>query len=205
MGLFYFCKKYGQKLGRKQTIKLLWKFKEITQEKLSLMSYYTEAYKDKHGRFNKEFYDQLNNLKTADYIVTTGIEPLEKFQISPKGEKVFKAFESEDEQTNYAFQLVKTNLDYIARKHGMKPAELLEHEDHQKITDIEKLPERDEENILCPNLKPNKAKYKFIFDDQNTLDWAVSIGIGERKKVEEIKPEDSLPNTQKEMYELLGL
>jgi len=205
LGLFYFAQRYGHELGRKQTMKLLWKFKDLTQQKLGLASYYTEAYKDKCGRFNKEFYDQLNNLKTADFIETSGIKPLEKFKISQKGKKVFESFDINDEKTKYAFQLVKSNLDYITQEHGKKSAELLEEEDHGQIENIDTLPKRDEAIILSSNLKPKKIRYKFLFDDQITLDWAIAISIGERKKTEKIMSDDLLPNNQEEMYKQLGL
>ncbi len=204
LGLFYFAQKCEYELGRMQTVKVLWKFKSLVQKKLGLQAYYTEAYKDKHGKFNKEFYDQLNNLKTADFIETFGASPLEKFRISPKGMKIFDEFSVEDEKTKYALQLVKSHLDYIVKEHGKKPAILLE-EDHKDIKDIDELPTQDEDIILCSNLKPNQIKHQFLFNDQETLDWAVAIGIGERKKTEEIMPENLLPKNQKEAYKILGL
>lgn len=205
LGLFYFAQKYGCELGRMQTMKLIWKFKGLVQNKLGLQAYYTEAYKDKHGKFNKEFYDQLNNLKTADFIETFGTPPLEKFKISPKGIKIFDEFSPEDEKTKYALQLVKSHLEYIIKEHGKKSATLLRKEDHKDIEDVDELPAQDEDIILCPNLKPNEIKHQFLFGDQETLDWAIAIGIGERKKIEEIIPEDLLPKNQKEAYKILGL
>lgn len=205
LGLFYFAQKYGCELGRMQTAKLLWKFKDLVQKKLGLQAYYTEAYKDKHGRFNKEFYNQLNNLKTADFIETFGSAPLEKFRVSPKGIKVFNEFSVEDERTKYALQLVKSHLDYIVKEHGEKSAILLKKEDHKNIKGIDELPVQDEDIILCSNLESNKTKHQFLFNDQETLDWAIAIGIGERKKTEEIIPEDLLPKSQKEAYKILGL
>jgi len=205
LGLFYFAQKYGCEFGRLQTIKLLWKFKDLVQKKLKLQAYYTEAYKDKHGRFNKEFYDQLNNLKAADFIKTSGTSPFEQFSISPKGVRVLNEFDPEDEKAKYALQLVKSHLDYIVKEHGKKPATLLRKEDHKDIKGIDELPTQDEAIILCPNLKPNEIKYQFLFNNQETLDWAIAIGIGERKKTEEIIPEDLLPKSQKEAYKILGL
>jgi len=205
LGLFYFAQKYKCELGRMQTTQLLWKFKDLVQKKLGLQAYYTEAYKDKHGRFNKEFYDQLNNLKTADFIETFGVLPLEKFRISPKGRKVFDECDVEDEKSKYALQLAKSHLDYIVKEHGKKSAILLREEDHKEVKGIDELPAKDEDVILCPNLKPNEIKHQFLFDDQKTLDWAIAISIGERKKTEKIMPEDLLPKSQKEAYNILGL
>lgn len=205
LGLFYFAKKYGYSLGRMQTVKLLWKFKSLIQKELGLQAYYTEPYKDKHGRFNKELYPQLNDLKTADFIQTVGNSPLEKFVISPRGEKVFNEFTTEEEKTKYALELAKSQLDFTVREHGKKSAELLREEDHKDIEGIDSLPERDEDNILCPNLKPEEIKYKFLLDDEETLDWAVAIGIGKRKKTEEIVSEELLPKNQEEAYKALGL
>lgn len=205
LGLFYFAKKYGYDLGRMQTVKLLWKFKSLIQKELGLQAYYTEPYKDKHGRFNKELYPQLNDLKTADFIQTIGSSPLEKFVISPKGEKAFNEFAIEEEKTKYAFELAKSQLDFTVREHGKKSAELLRKEDHKDIEGIDSLPERDEDNVLCPNLKPEETKYKFLFNDEETLDWAVAIGIGRRKKTEEIVSDESLPKNQAEAYKALGL
>lgn len=205
LGLFYFAKKYGYNLGRMQTAKLLWKFKSLIQQKLGLQAYYTEPYKDKHGRFNKEIYPQLNDLKTADFIQTLGSSPLEKFIISPRGEKVFNQFTTEEEKTKYALELAKSHLDFTVREHGEKSTGLLREEDHNDIDGIDKLPERDEDNILCPNLKPEEIKHKFLFNDEETLDWAVAISIGERKKSEEIVSEELLPKNQEETYKALGL
>ena len=73
LGLLYFATKHGLNLGRMQMVKLLWKFKDLTQDKLKLQAYYTEPYKDKHGRFNKEIYYQVNNLRLADFIKTSGL------------------------------------------------------------------------------------------------------------------------------------
>lgn len=205
LGLFYFAKKYGYDLGRMQTGKLLWKFKSLIQKELGLQAYYTEPYKDKHGRFNKELYPQLNDLKTADFIQTIGNPPFEKFVISPKGEKVFNEFTTEEKKTRYALGLAKSQLDFTVREHGKKSAELLREEDHKDIKEVDSLPERDEDNILCSNLKPEETKHKFLFDDGETLDWAVAIGIGKRKKTEEIMPEELLPKNQEEAYKALGL
>jgi len=205
LGLFYFGQRYGAELGRMQTAKLLWKFKDLVQKKLGLQAYYTEAYKDKHGRFSKEFYDQLNNLKTADFIESSGTPPYEQFRINPRGVKVFDELEVEDEKTQYALQLVKSHLDYIVKEHGKKSAKLLREEDHKDIKGIDELPTQDEDIILCPNLKSDEIKHQFLFSDQETLDWAVAIGVGERKKTEEIIPEDLLPKNQKEAYKILGL
>lgn len=205
LGLFYFAKKYGYDLGRMQTVKLLWKFKSLVQKELGLQAYYTEPYKDKYGKFNKELYPQLNDLKVADFIQTIGNPPLEKFIISPKGEKVFNEFTIEEEKTKYALELAKSHLDFTVKEHGKKSAELLKKEDHKDIEGIDNLPERDEENILCHNLKPEEIKYKFLFNDQETLDWAVAIGIGRRKKTEEIIPEELLPKNQEEAYKALRL
>ena len=205
LSLFYLAQKYGCELGRMQTTKLLWKFKDLVQKQLQLQTYYAEPYKDKHGRFNKEFYNQINNLKTADFIESFGVQPYEIFKITPKGQKIFEQFDAEDERSKYALNLVKTNLDYIVKKHGKKSATLLRREDHKDIKGVDKLPTQDEEIILCPNLKPNEIKHQFLFNDRETLDWAVAISIGERKKTEKIIPEDLLPKNQKEAYKILGL
>ena len=205
LGLFYFAKKYGYGLGRMQTVKLLWKFKSSVQKELGLQTYYTEPYKDKHGRFNKKLYPQLNDLKVADFIQTIGNPPFEKFIISPKGEKVFNGFTIEEEKAKYALELAKSQLDFTVKEHGKKPAGLLKEEDHKDIEGIENLPERDEENTLCHNLKPEEIKHKFLFNDQETLDWAVAIGIGKRKKTEEIISEELLLKNQEEAYKVLGL
>jgi len=205
LGLFYFAKKYGYDFGRMQTDKLLWKFKDLIQRELSLQAYYVEPYKDKHGRFNKEFYNQLNNLKTADFIETAGTPPFEKFKISQKGQKIFDTFDTENNGTEYVLQLVKSNLDYIIKKHGKKSAMTLREEDHKDIKEIDTLPVRDEDIILCSNLKSNEIKYQFLFNDRTTLDWSIAIGLGKRKKTEKIIPEDLLPKNQKEAYKILGL
>lgn len=205
LGLFYFAQKCGYEFGRMQTAKLLWKFKDLVQKQLKLQTYYAEAYKDKHGRFNKEFYNQINNLKTADFIESFGVQPYESFKITPKGKKAFKTFDVEDEQSKCALGLAKTKLDYIIKKHGKKSATLLRKEDHKDIKEIDGLPAQDEEIILCPNLKPNEIKHQFLFNDRETLDWAVAISIGERKKTEKVIPEDLLPKNQKEAYKILGL
>ncbi len=205
LGLFYFAQKYGFELDRMKTVKLLWKFKDLVQGKLGLQAYYTEAYKDKHGRFNKEIYTQLNDLKVADFITTTGAQPFEKFIISTKGQKAFNTFEINNEDTKYALGLAKSQLEYVVKENGEKSAMALREEDHKDIKEIEKLPEKDESIVLCPNLKSEETKYQFIFDEQEALDWSVAIGIGKRKKTEEIMPEDELPKTQKEAYKIFGL
>lgn len=205
LGLFYFAQKYGFELGRMKTVKLLWKFKDLVQKNLGLQTYYTEAYKDKHGRFSKDIYAQLNDLKVADFITTSGTQPFEKFIISPKGEKVFDTFEINDEKTKYALGLAKSQLDYIVKENGEKSAMALREEDHKDIVGIDKLPEKDEDIVLSPNLKPEETKYQFLFDEQEALDWSVAIGVGKRKKTEEIIPEDLLPKSQEQAYKILGL
>lgn len=208
LGLFYFAQKYGCRLGRMQTAKLLWKFKDLIQKQLKLQAYYTEAYKDKHGRFNKEFYNQIDNLKTADFVESFGAQPYETFKITQRGKRMFEKFDIEDKQSKYALRLIRENLGAIIRKHGKKSATLLEKEDHGDIKKIDTLPLQDEDIILCRNLKPNRIKYQFLFDNQTTLDWAIVISIGERKKTEKIIPEDLLPKmpkNQKEAYKILGL
>ena len=213
LGLFYFATKHNlMSLGRMQTVKLLAKFKELAQGKLGLQAYYMEFYKDKHGDFNKEFYNQINNLRTAGFIEFSGTQPLEKYRVSKKGTKVFERFMPEDKNNKQALQFIKSNLDSIITKHGKKTAGILRKENHQKlfrtskgIKSMDELPEKDEELILSRNLKPSEIRYKFLFDNETTLDWAIAISIGERKKIEEIIPEDLLPRNQKEAYKILGL
>lgn len=205
LSLFYFTQKYKHELGRMQTVKLLWKFKDLSQDKSRLQAYYSEAYKGKHGRFNKRIYRQITNLKKAGFVESRGMSPLERFKITKKGKKVFEGFDTKNPKDRIALKLVGSNLDKIIREHGKKSAALLRKEDHGKIKEIDKLPSQDEKIILSPNLKSGEIKHQLLFNDQTALDWVTAICIGERKKIEEIVPEESLPRNQEEAYEFLNL
>lgn len=205
LSILVYAKKHGYKLQRMQLMKILQRVKERSQNDLDMEIYHKEFVKNTYGDFCRPVYNQLTNLKQADFITSIGQEPEEKFYSTGIGEKAFEDIRMRTGEENERLDLIKTLIERTVEKEGRKSSQKLRDENHKrsivyegKKTTVEECPIG---AITTPNLE---EAHPFVFNTGQAVDWALFRKIAIRKRTT-VTPEDEMPTSQEEVHKLLGL
>lgn len=205
LGVLSYAKNRNYNFQRMQIMKILQKLKERIQEELKIEAYHQEFCKGKHGDLDLNVYKYLTNLKRADFITSNGCEPYEKFVVTDRGQEVFSNTKMSRGEDNEKLEMIKEFIEKLVNAEGHKSSEKLREENHARkivIDDVEKsIDEIPNDTITTPNLKDGD---EFVFDNRSAIDWSLHGKIASRKR-DEVLPEGELPETQKELYEMLRL
>lgn len=207
LGILSLAYKKGLELERLQIMKILRNFKAKAQECFKFEAYHKEFVREKHGDFTSCFYDQMSNLKKADFITSTGEPPYEKFSTTQRGDEVFERIRLNSGADNLKLKKVRGLLERIINEDASKSSEELRKENHERMVNyqgrdmpLEEIPVG-KGIVTTPNLDNDNY---FIFDDGTALDWMLYRKIAKRNR-EELLPDEEIPQNQKEAFSLLGL